>query len=133
MSIVMAPAGGSTRLSYACCPILVDDAHLSDVILCNDQPLMATAHLNQGLKRYRANRSKWQFQPCKLLWVDAIFIHQRNNVEKSSHVHDMDEIYHNAQRTVIWLENPDSLKAGPKLEQAFSTARVVYRYGHLSA
>lgn len=88
-------------LSYSWGPTFTDGSHLSDITLCDGQPLKVTATLNQCLKRYRATRHGRR--ACKLLWVDAICINQNNMSEKNAHVQDMDRTYHNARTTVIWL------------------------------
>jgi len=93
-------------LSYAWGPTYPDDSHLSDIIVCDGEPLKVTAHLNLCLKAYRETRKRRQVS--KYLWVDAICINQRKLSEKNAHVQRMDRVYHEAQCTVIYLGDLDS-------------------------
>ena len=92
-------------LSYAWGLSYADGSHLSDMIICNDEPLRITAHLNQCLKRYR--KDMHDRGHSHLLWVDAICINQGDLLEKNVQVQSMDRIYHSAQSAVVWLGEID--------------------------
>lgn len=98
-------------LSYAWGETFPDGSHLTDMVFCGDQVLWVTAHLNQGLKRYRETRYQRLAQRCRLLWVDAICINQRDTDERSQQVRMMDLIYQSARCTVIWLGEFWSVRA----------------------
>ncbi|KAI1326194.1 heterokaryon incompatibility protein-domain-containing protein [Xylariaceae sp. FL0255] len=60
--------------------------------------------LGSALTEYRRRGIK------NLLWVDAICINQRDDVEKTAQVRIMREIYARAKRTVIWLGREGDLR-----------------------
>jgi len=99
-------------LSYAWGETFSDGSHLTDMIFCGDQVLWVTAHLNQGLKRYRETRQRRLAPLCRLLWVDAICINQRDTDERSRQVRMMDVIYQSARCTIVWLGEFQSAHAG---------------------
>lgn len=60
-----------------------------------------TPNLENALRHFRDP------QETLTLWVDAICIDQKNEVEKSQQVATMAEIYHKAESVILWLGNHD--------------------------
>ena len=51
----------------------------------------------------------------RVLWIDAIYINQKDNDEKSHQVAMMGKIYSSRQKAIIWLgEDLDTTEAGSK-------------------
>jgi len=52
---------------------------------------------------YRIIQDRASYFRTRLLWIDAVCINQENDAEKSVQVSMMGEIYHQAERVIIWL------------------------------
>lgn len=70
-------------------------------ILCDDQELLVTPHLHEGLRRMTVSTG------VEFLWVDAICIDQCNNQEKAQQVRQMHTIFKTAAAVFIWLGEED--------------------------
>jgi hypothetical protein len=69
----------------------------TETFICNDAVYRATPHLYKGLRYlFDAIKPEW-------IWVDAICIHQSDDVEKSSQVAQMYKIFSAAARVIVWL------------------------------
>ena len=66
-------------------------------ILCNGMPFRITPHLKEGLESI--------VNTCgsSYLWIDAICINQKLDVEKETQVAKMHEIYRKAKGVYVWL------------------------------
>jgi hypothetical protein len=82
-------------------------------IVCNGRPILATLNLYEALLSIRNVPSSIS---CKLVegnvrsnyvWIDALCINQSDIEERQSQVGIMDEIYRNAQMTIVWLGRND--------------------------
>ncbi|KAH8662990.1 heterokaryon incompatibility protein-domain-containing protein, partial [Tricladium varicosporioides] len=72
-----------------------------DIILVNGMALMVTRSLIRTLMLLRDDRR------VLYLWIDAICINQKDNLEKEQQVQNMGRIYELAQHTVIFLGECD--------------------------
>ncbi|KAI9696519.1 MAG: hypothetical protein M1820_008147 [Bogoriella megaspora] len=89
----------------------------SSVIRCNNSTLPVTNNLEQALQRLkpRGNNSR-------MLWIDAISINQDDPEERSSQVQFMRDIFHSADRVLIWIgeeqdHDAEALALAQKLTQ----------------
>lgn len=78
------------------------DPNVVKDILVNGQPLPVTENLNKALHRLRRPKES------RILWIDAICINQKDNLEKGHQVDLMSRIYTFASGVVIWLEDVPS-------------------------
>ena len=78
------------------------DPNVVKDILVNGQPLPVTENLNKALHRLR------RLKESRILWIDAICINQKDDLEKSHQVDLMSRIYTFASGVVIWLEDVPS-------------------------
>jgi hypothetical protein len=70
-------------------------------IICNGEQLLVPTNLTDALQGLRYPKSS------RLLWADAICINQVDTDEKASQVQLMRAIYSQAQKTLIWLGDPN--------------------------
>lgn len=63
----------------------------------NGTPVSITSNLDTALRYFRDENDE------KTLWVDAVCINQRDNVEKGPQVQMMGQIYRKAARVLVWL------------------------------
>ncbi|EQB51831.1 hypothetical protein CGLO_08591 [Colletotrichum gloeosporioides Cg-14] len=66
-------------------------------VTLQDQPFQVTSNLYNALRRLRKSRAS------VALWVDAVCINQKDNLERTQQVSIMNHIYENAFEVVIWL------------------------------
>ena len=78
-------------------------------IICNGQEMAVTRNLRNALRRLR------RYDSTRLVWIDAIYINQRNDEERGHQVRHVGSIYQRATRVLIWLRKDESEEA----EQAF--------------
>lgn len=71
--------------------------HCPSPAIVNGIPISITANLDTALRYFRDENNE------KTLWVDAVCINQRDNVEKGPQVQMMGQIYRKAARVLIWL------------------------------
>jgi hypothetical protein len=90
-------------LSYRWCE--KDDGYLR----CSGGSLPIRQNLNDALKRLRSTHTQ------RIIWTDAICIHQKNPKEKARQLKLMREIYSKATCVLVWLGEDTEGKA----EQAF--------------
>ena len=84
-----------TALSYCW-----GDENLRESCLINEVETTITANLAAALYQFQADgKSNERFK----FWIDAVCINQSDDVEKSSQVRMMSEIYERAQSTILWL------------------------------
>ena len=88
-------------LSYSWAMDATSDASPCRTITLNGQRMNITQNLFEGLRRIRTETETVR------LWVDAICINQKNDIERSEQVANMSTIYANAAATVIWLGESD--------------------------
>jgi hypothetical protein len=81
--------------------------------------LLVTANLHAALSHLRDGFLE------RIVWIDAICINQKDNIEKGLQVQFMAEIYANANRVVVWLGLATSDSG-----QAFDTLRSSARKRH---
>jgi len=78
----------------------------ADVALsCSADDISISPHLLQGIREIwtqAKERFHVQKRVCRL-WIDAICIHQADDVEKAGQIPLMTMIYSNAQRVIVWL------------------------------
>ncbi|KAJ4393436.1 hypothetical protein N0V93_002646 [Gnomoniopsis smithogilvyi] len=67
-------------------------------IICNGAALDVFKNLHNAL--FQLQELGWTSQP---IWIDAICINQRDDVEKSAQVNMMGAIFHAASRVIVWL------------------------------
>lgn len=65
--------------------------------LVNGRPVIITSNLDTALRYFRDRYNE------KTLWVDAVCINQKDNVEKGPQVQMMGQIYSKAARVMVWL------------------------------
>ena len=82
------------------------DASVTREIYLDGQPFHVTTNLEAALRHLR------QAEPRKL-WIDAIFVDQRNLEERSSQILLMRQLFQNAMRMIAWLgeSTPASIAA----------------------
>lgn len=103
-------------LSYAWGATSKERLHLTHGMNCNGKWLRVTGHLWNGLKRFQEFRSSRLSSgslamlpkdridyAAAALWVDAICINQNDDVEKSSQVQMMANIFSRAAPMILWL------------------------------
>jgi Heterokaryon incompatibility protein (HET) len=77
----------------------------SDAILCGDTPVKVTANCFSALRHLRKALGSLT------IWVDAICINQKDDIEKSHQIPLMDQVYSLANAVYVWLgesnENSD--------------------------
>jgi hypothetical protein len=66
-------------------------------IICGQGRLSITVNLRDAIRRFRYKNK------CRVLWVDAICIDQRNIEERGKQVQLMGMIYWKADRVLVWL------------------------------
>ncbi|OCK78370.1 HET-domain-containing protein [Lepidopterella palustris CBS 459.81] len=71
-------------------------------ISVDSHQLRIQQNLHDALHRLRHD------EKARHLWVDAICINQRNEVEKNQQIRKMGNIYENAQAVLVWLGNPQN-------------------------
>ncbi|BAE63736.1 unnamed protein product [Aspergillus oryzae RIB40] len=83
-------------------------------IYVNSYALEVTSNLHAALSRLRYQRFS------RLLWVDAICIDQKSNVEKEQQIQLMANIYGKAENVIVWLgeEENDSTLTLARLQVA---------------
>ncbi|KAI0150158.1 heterokaryon incompatibility protein-domain-containing protein [Xylariaceae sp. FL1272] len=74
-----------------------DGTFASELIFCNAKPMSISANLHAALRRLRSPNGYVR------LWVDAICINQKDDVERAHQVGMMKEIYENSKEVLIWL------------------------------
>ena len=72
-------------------------------IQSNNGPLQVTPNLHAALLRIRQKRESLR------LWIDAVCIHQDDDVEKSAQIPLMGRIYSQAKFVVMWVGEEDEL------------------------
>jgi hypothetical protein len=70
-------------------------------ITCNALPAHITANLCDALTQI------WTMTPRKMLWADALYIIQTDDVEKGHQVGMMEDIYRQAGAVITWLGRAD--------------------------
>ncbi|KIM98268.1 hypothetical protein OIDMADRAFT_69443, partial [Oidiodendron maius Zn] len=86
-----------TALSYTW-----GDPTVTKEILVNGKPLQVTTNLESALRHLR------QSDDAFVLWVDAVCINQKDNVEeKNSQIVQMGAIYRSAAVVLLWLGDGD--------------------------
>lgn len=65
-------------------------------IKLNSRPFTVTRNLAIALRHFRE-------EPPVKIWIDAICINQRDNIERNVQVRRMKEIYEKAKKVIIWL------------------------------
>ncbi|OAA65809.1 Heterokaryon incompatibility [Niveomyces insectorum RCEF 264] len=88
-------------------------------ILVNGKSLFVTRNLYAALRRLR------QPSVSRVMWVDAVCINQADNLEKSSQIQLMGEIYRRGDRTIIWLGEHDR-----KTGRAFAMLEAMVMYAN---
>ncbi|KAI1266598.1 hypothetical protein F5Y18DRAFT_445030 [Xylariaceae sp. FL1019] len=78
-----------------------DEASAFETIFCNAKPMSISANLHAALRRLRTPNGHVR------LWVDAICINQKDDVERAYQVGMMREIYENSKEVLIWLGERD--------------------------
>ncbi|KAI1392829.1 heterokaryon incompatibility protein-domain-containing protein [Hypoxylon trugodes] len=82
------------------------------VVLCNGHPFEVTENCWEALAQFRQDirRSRnTSAEPSSIaLWIDAICINQKDEVEKTGQIMMMGEIYKKASSVCIWLGKADS-------------------------
>lgn len=63
----------------------------------NGRPVIITSNLDIALRHFRDRYDE------KILWVDAVCINQKDNVEKGPQVQMMGQIYSKAAQVLVWL------------------------------
>jgi hypothetical protein len=91
-------------------------------ILCNGQPITIQLELAKALFRLRLRNT------IRIVWADAICIHQVDNAEKSYQVPLMGSIYSAAKRVVVWLGYGDQWPTGTAFECAEVIARACRKF-----
>jgi Heterokaryon incompatibility protein (HET) len=89
-----------------------------DVILLQGRDFSVTRNVFAALKYLRLGST------TRTVWIDAICIDQSNIQERSSQVQQMQFIYSNARRTIIWLG-----ETGENSELAVASIIDIARYG----
>src|SRR5271154_1578179 len=93
-----------------------------DVILLQGRDFSVTRNVFAALKYLRLGST------TRTVWIDAICIDQSNIQERNSQVQQMQFIYSNAKRTVIWLG-----ETGENSELAVASIIDIARYGFFDA
>ncbi|TRX88049.1 hypothetical protein FHL15_011051 [Xylaria flabelliformis] len=85
----------------------------SEIVMIDDDYLEITPSLSGALRQFRASSClKW-------VWVDAVCINQKDNVEKSTQIPLMSDIYRNASRVMVWLgDSPEHVELLLAVRQA---------------
>ena len=85
------------HISYAALSYTWGSPDLSEALIVNDAIMYITPNLAEGLRRFRTLSSlKW-------LWVDAVCINQKDDIEKTFQIPLMGSIYRDSSRVMIWL------------------------------
>lgn len=88
-------------------------------ILVNKRSLYVASNLHDLL---HARSSIWRE---RIVWVDAICINQRDEIEKAAPVLKITDIYKKASRVVAWLgDEHDASMAASKIQFIYSTIRL---------
>lgn len=73
----------------------------------NGMPFQVTSNLYEALVQYRRRFLNSETRPAEagvgVIWIDAICINQKDNLEKSVQVPRMKEIYGLCERVLAWL------------------------------
>ncbi|OTA83788.1 hypothetical protein M434DRAFT_61644, partial [Hypoxylon sp. CO27-5] len=84
------------------------------VVLCNDHPFEVTENCWEALVQFRRDmrrpgntRSSSEDPGLVPLWIDAICINQKDEVEKTGQILLMGNIYKKASSVCIWLGRGD--------------------------
>lgn len=78
------------------------DPKFERTILCNGKVKAVTENLFSALQRLRfSDRSR-------TLWVDALCINQSDNIEKTLQIHKMPDIFHSANKVLVYLGESES-------------------------
>jgi hypothetical protein len=80
------------------------DPELQGFILLNGNAASVTVNLTRALENIRLDHG------TRVLWVDALCINQEDTTERNHQVKQMGAIYQKAERVVVWLGRPKSLK-----------------------
>lgn len=79
-------------------------------IICHDKMFYVTRGLHRALRFLRRETSP------RLLWIDAICIHQKDLAERNQQVGHMKSIYSRASQVIIWVgENVQDAQAGANM------------------
>jgi len=62
----------------------------------------------------------------RILWIDALCINQKDDVEKGQQVQSMVKIYAQASRVIVWLGEA-AVNSGKAFEQLLDAANIHYR------
>jgi hypothetical protein len=100
-----------TALSYAW-----GDSKVVEDIDVDGKTLQVTTNLMAALKEMRVSmhenneakeRELDHFDGSTLLWIDAICLNQKDDIEKGRQVRHMDKVYQNARTVLVWLGEED--------------------------
>ncbi|PVH77578.1 HET-domain-containing protein, partial [Cadophora sp. DSE1049] len=87
-------------------------------IRCDNGKFDVTVNLFAALKRLR------DISVERLLWIDAICINQKDEIEKGAQVQQMAEIYSSATRVLIWFG--EATKSVPAAFEAIRWTRTLF-------
>ncbi|KAJ5711018.1 hypothetical protein N7488_005174 [Penicillium malachiteum] len=114
--VPMADPGVYKALSYLW-GSMTDDLRL---IVCNGYEFTVTANLFKALRRFRDSSE------ARVMWIDAICIHQGSISERAQQVRIMGQIYECAEEVLVWL-GEDSPEVNIKRAFDVVSTRVDYR------
>jgi hypothetical protein len=80
------------------------DPRLQDFISLNGNVASVTVNLTRALEDIRLEHG------TRVLWVDALCVNQEDTRERNHQVKQMGAIYQKAERVVVWVGRPKSLK-----------------------
>ena len=93
------------RVSYEALSYTWGKPVFTRLLTCNGLVYPITQNLFSALQHLRLPNV------VRYLWLDAVCINQHDNSEKSSQVGRMMDIYHKAQRVIVWLGGIDGGEA----------------------
>ncbi|OCL09838.1 HET-domain-containing protein [Glonium stellatum] len=119
LSVPLGEAPPYEALSY----VWGDPTNTAEII-CGQKKLSVTINLRDALRRFRLKKD------YRVLWADAICIHQQNITERKQQIQLMGMIYWKADRVLVWLgqniERDKSINPG----DAFAWIREYNRIFH---
>ena len=97
-----------------------DDRQTAPSILVNGHDMKVTSNLLAALFHLRDDFVE------RILWIDALCINQKDDVEKGQQVQSMVKIYAQASRVIVWLGEA-AVNSGKAFEQLLDAANIHYR------
>jgi hypothetical protein len=87
------------------------DTRRTELLILNGQTLKITKSLDTAFRQLRRMMQNGDLPSKSRIWIDALSINQEDDVEKSWQVHQMGQIYQNAEYALVWLGSASNSSA----------------------